>query len=85
MPGFLRESLRDVFSRSTFDFYPGYNPWVGHVPWETPGELIFDEESDIEHSDVGPDNDVYFALTRLVCLQTPHVNPSVVNADKHSY
>lgn len=78
MPGFLRESLRDVFSRSTFDYYPpGYNPWAARVDWaaEPHGELIFDEESDIEHNDVSPDNDVYFALTRLVCLQTSHVNP----------
>lgn len=78
MPGFLRESLRDVFSRSTFDYYPpGYNPWAARDDWaaEPHGELIFDEESDIEHSDVSPNNDVYFALTRLVCLQTSHVNP----------
>jgi len=89
LPGFLRESLRDVFSRSTFDYYyPGYNPWADRVePWggEPPGGLIFDEESDIEDGDAGPDNDVYFALTRLnpnldapseYALRSPPLSPS---------
>ena len=47
------------------------DPWGG----KPPGELIIDDESDIGHSDADPDNNVYFALTCLVCLQTFHVNP----------
>jgi hypothetical protein len=72
----LRGYLREVLSRSTFDYYPGFD-WE-----EPPGELIFDEESELEHGD---DNGMYFALTRLVSLQTLSYQLSVVNADKHSY
>ena len=77
----MRGFLREVLNRSTFDYYPGFDPWVIDG-WEGPtGELIVDEESDLEHGD---DNGMYFALTRLVSLQTLSYKSSVVNADKHS-
>jgi hypothetical protein len=83
----LRGFLREVLTRSsTFDYYPGLDPWGDAVePWGSLGDLIYDEEPELEQGDTGPDNGVYFALTRLVCLQTLSYQSSVVNADKHSY
>lgn len=65
----MRGFLREVLTRSTFDYYPVHDPWVADF-WREgrPGETIFDEESEPEQGDVDPDNDTFFALTQLVCL-----------------
>jgi hypothetical protein len=81
----LRGFLREVLTRSTFDYYPAYDPLVG--PWDvgSPIETIFDEGSELEQGDVDPDNGTFFALTQLVCLQHLSCQSSVVNADKHLF
>jgi len=69
----LRGFLREVLTRSTFDYHPVYDPWVvdrwGVGP---PSESIFDEESELEQGDVDPDSDTFFALTQL--FDTPNPN-----------
>lgn len=66
----MRGFLRDVLTRSTFDYYPVYDPWgVDHWGERPPSETTFDEESELEQGDVDPDNGTFFALTQLVCLQ----------------
>jgi hypothetical protein len=85
----LRGFLREVLTRSTFDYYPVYDPWVvdpwGAVPSTETSENVFDDESEPEQGDVDPDNGTFFALTQLVCLQHLSCQSSVVNADKHLF
>lgn len=82
MRGYLREAL----THSTFDYFPVYDRWFGS-PWAVPPiETIFDEESELEQGgNIFTDNDTYFALTQLVCLQHLSFQFSVVNADKHLF
>jgi hypothetical protein len=65
----LRGFLREVLTRSTFDYYPVYDPWVvdpwGAVPSTETSENVFDDESEPEQGDVDPDNGTFFALTQL--------------------
>lgn len=65
----LRGFLREVLARSTFDYYPVYDPWVVDRWAGLPSDSIFDDESEQEQGDVDPTNDTFFALTQLVCLQ----------------
>ena len=82
----MRGFLREVLTRSTFDYYPVYDPWVVDRWGVGPrSETIFDEESELEQGDVDPDSDTFFALTQLVCLQHLSCQSSVVNADKHLF
>lgn len=82
----MRGFLRDVLTRSTFDYYPVHDPWVVDFWGDgAPSETIFDEESELEQGDIDPDDGTFFALTQLVCLQHFSCQYSVVNADKHLF
>ena len=82
----LRGFFREILTSSTFDYYPVHDPWFVDAWGEgPPSETTFDEESELEQGDVVPDNDDYFAQTRLVCLQYLLRQSSVVNADKHLF
>lgn len=73
----LRGFLREVLTRSTFDYYPVYDPWAVD-PWgvRPPSETIFDEESELEQSEVDPDSGTFFALTQLFSAQNPSLDTS---------
>jgi len=74
----LRGFLREVLTRSTFDYYPVYDPWVvdpwGAVPSTETSENVFDDESEPEQGDVDPDNGTFFALTQLFSVQNPNLD-----------